>query len=120
MVLEYLSTLGVTCCSKNRSKLLPNSGLLNLLTIAIVAYLFSNWRTNPMAQNKTQNLFTEITTQESSTVNGGCYYGYRSYGYRRASYGHGYYRPRYYRYGRYYHPRYYSASYWTVSTKIGQ
>ena len=53
-----------------------------------------------MAQDKTQNLFTEITTEESSTVNGGHgYYGggyYGGYGYRKASYGYG---RRYYGYG---------------------
>ncbi len=49
-----------------------------------------------MAQDKTQNLFTEITTEESSSVNGGHYgYGYGYGGYRRVSY----YRPRYYGYG---------------------
>jgi hypothetical protein len=65
-----------------------------------------------MAQDKTQNLFTEITTEESSTVNGGHGY-YGGYGYRRASYGYGYgYRPRYSSYGSYYSPRYYSASYY--------
>ena len=67
-----------------------------------------------MAQDKTQNLFTEITTEESSTVNGGCYYG-RSYGYRQSSYGYG---RRYNNYGygyrrsSYYSPRYYNASYY--------
>ncbi|MGB3534983.1 MAG: hypothetical protein WBA13_15905 [Microcoleaceae cyanobacterium] len=63
-----------------------------------------------MAQDKTQNLFTEITTEESSTVNGGCgyYSGYRSYGYRQSNYG---YRPRYNSRRSYYSPRYRSASY---------
>ncbi len=64
-----------------------------------------------MAQDKTQNLFTEITTEESSAVNGGCYYG-RSYGYRQSSYGYG--RRNYgYGYGySSYRPRYRSASYY--------
>ncbi len=49
-----------------------------------------------MAQDKTQNLFTDITTEESSSVNGGHYgYGYGYGGYRSVSY----YRPRYYGYG---------------------
>ncbi len=67
-----------------------------------------------MAQDKTQNLFTEITTEESSTVNGGhgYYGGYRNYGYggyRKASYGNSYYgRSRYYSY----RPRYYNTSYY--------
>ncbi len=67
-----------------------------------------------MAQDKTQNLFTEITTEESSTVNGGhgYYRGYGygyGYGYRKASYGNSYYgRRRYYSY----RPRYYNASYY--------
>jgi len=61
---------------------------------------FQTERTNPMAQDKTQNLFTEITTEESSTVNGGHgYYGGYYGGYRKASYGYG----RGYGYGRSYY-----------------
>ncbi|MGB3405305.1 MAG: hypothetical protein WBA77_21655 [Microcoleaceae cyanobacterium] len=71
-----------------------------------------------MAQDKTQNLFTEMTTEESSTVNGGhgYYGGYsRGYGYRKSSYGYGYGRNYYgYGYGRSsdYSPRYYNTSYY--------
>ncbi len=65
-----------------------------------------------MAQDKTQNLFTEITTEESSTVNGGhsYYRGYsRGYGYHKASYGYG---SHYYSRGYYSRPRYYNTSYY--------
>jgi hypothetical protein len=59
-------------------------------------------------------LFTDLSAEESATVNGACHYGYRSY--RRASYyGYRSYRPRY-RYASYYseyRPRYRYASYYS-------
>ena len=56
-------------------------------------------------------LFTDLSAEESATVNGACYYGYR---YRRSSYYS--YRPRY-RYASYYYseyrPRYRYVSYYS-------
>ena len=60
-----------------------------------------------MAQDKTQNLFTEITTEESSSVNGG--HGYGGYGY--GGYGYGYRRASYYGRGRGYYGYGYGSRY---------
>ncbi|MGK7920770.1 MAG: hypothetical protein AB4080_12270 [Trichodesmium sp.] len=46
-----------------------------------------------MQETENNQLFTDISTEESSTINGG--HGYYGYGYRRRYYGYGY--RRYYR-----------------------
>ncbi len=48
-----------------------------------------------MDTNKKSELFTDLSQEQSETVQGGCYrgYGYRSYGYYQP---YAYYRPYYY------------------------
>lgn len=69
-------------------------------------------------ENKNNELFTELTEEESSTVSGGRWRGGYGYGYGYGGYGGyggyrsvGYYRP-YYGYRRYYRPvAYYYGGY---------
>ena len=55
-----------------------------------------------MQENKTKQLFTEITAEDSSTINGGHYSGCGCYSYKKKSY---YHKPKYS-----YHPVYYTGS----------
>ena len=55
-----------------------------------------------METNKINTLFTDMTAEESATVNGGCYYSYSSYYYKPSYssscgyYGYGYKKASYY------------------------